>query len=356
MKTLLKTEDQYNLSPLAYPWALESYKKARGNFWKPEQVAMGRDLAQFRLLSDPEREMFLDVFATLTTSDLAIQENIAMRIYETLTPPEIRLWLGHQLADESLHSYSYQHVIECLSLDDHSIYYRYKEKPYLLQKFEIGNQYAQRIVQHDHFNKILGIAFFYLCWEGIWFYHGFTPIFALGRQGKLPGTCEQLQYIARDEVTHFEFGSKVVNGLLDEEARLYGNDLRKRPDFIKAIRAMFTELYEGEKVYAESCIRPILGYSAEIHLAHTRYLINVRLNQIGMEALYPNDLKAAVPWLSEMIELKKEKNFFETHVTEYQTGSQLQFESIPMDEIMNWNKSVPYFDSTPDHPFTKASA
>jgi ribonucleoside-diphosphate reductase beta chain len=340
MKTLLNTTDHYNLSPLAYPWALEQYQKARNNFWKPEQIAMGRDLAQFRNLTEAEREMFLDVFATLTTSDLAIQENIALRIYETLTPPEIRLWLGHQLADESLHSYSYQHVIECLALDDSSVYYRYKEKPYLLQKFEIGNRYASLINSENHFDKILSIAFFYLCWEGIWFYHGFTPIFALGRQGKLLGTCEQLNYIARDEVTHFLFGLDVVNTLLDEEETLYNNPIRKNGETVQAYHAMFQELYNGEEIYARNCISNIVGYNPEIHLAQTRYLINLRLSQIKMPILFPDATKAAVPWLSEMMELKKEKNFFESHVTEYQTGAKLDFESSSVHELLDWKPGV----------------
>jgi ribonucleoside-diphosphate reductase beta chain len=340
MKTLLNTSDHYNLSPLAYPWALEQYQKARNNFWKPEQIAMGRDLAQFRNLTEAESEMFLDVFATLTTSDLAIQENIALRIYETLTPPEIRLWLGHQLADESLHSYSYQHVIECLALDDHSIYYRYQQKPHLLQKFEIGNKYARLINNDDHASKILSIAFFYLCWEGIWFYHGFTPIFALGRQGKLLGTCEQLNYIARDEVTHFQFGLDVVNALLNEEETVYNSPLRNKPSTIEAFHRMFTDLYKGEEIYAQHCIRNIVGYSPEIHLAHTRYLINLRLSQIQMPALFPEDTKPAVPWLSEMMELKKEKNFFESHVTEYQTGAKLDFESCSVHELLDWKPDV----------------
>lgn len=342
MKTMLQTDDHYNLSPLAYPWALEQYQDARNNFWRPEQIGMGRDLVQFRNLSAYEKEMFLDVFATLTTSDLAIQENIALRIYEKLTPPEIRLWLGHQLADESLHSYSYQHVIECLALDDRSIYYRYKERPYLLQKFEIANEYGDKLhpANKDRYATILGIAFFYLCWEGIWFYHGFTPIFALGRQGKLLGTCEQLSYIARDEVTHFKFGTLVVNTLLDEEVSLYGRALRTDPDFIRDIHAMFTKLYQGEHIYAHACIKEIIGYSADVHLAHMRYLINLRLSQIGLPLLFDGETKPAVPWLSEMIELKKEKNFFETHVTEYQTGKQLHFESTSLDAIMNWQTEL----------------
>jgi ribonucleoside-diphosphate reductase beta chain len=333
MKTLFNSHDQYNLSPIKYRWAFDAYETARQNFWSPKQISMSRDFASFQALTDSEREMFLDVFATLTTSDLAIQENIAMRIYQVLTPPEIRLWLGHQLADESLHSYSYQHIIECLALNDESVYHRYKERPYILQKFELGNRYAAELMKDDPFSKTLGIAFFYLCWEGLWFYHGFSPIFALGRRGLMPGTCEQLQYIAKDEVTHFQWGANLVKGLIAEN-NLSGSLL------MAAFQDMFLELVEAEAAYANACIRDVAGYSAQLHIDHAKYLADLRLRQVGVQPVF-GVTESVLPWLSEMIELKKEKNFFESHVTEYQTGSKLMFDnSATLEDIDGWRKEL----------------
>ena len=333
MKTLFSTDEHYNLSPLAYPWAFERYKQARKNFWNPEQVNMSRDIASFKSLMEHEKEMFLDVFATLTTSDMAIQENLAIRIYELLTPPEIRLWLGHQLADESLHSYSYQHIIECLGLDDTSIYRRYQERPYILSKFTLGNSYADHL-KIEHYDKpetlALGLIFFWLAWEGIWFYHGFSPILSLGRRGHMSGTCEQLLYIARDEVSHFQFGLELINTLLDEY-RLRDNDA-----FKNNVKTLFEKLNLAEIVYAKRAIPEIVSYSAEHHIEQTQYLINLRLSQTGFKPLYP-EAKNALPWLSEMLELKKEKNFFESHVSEYQSGAKLDFETTAsINEISNW--------------------
>ena len=327
MKTLFKTDEQYNLSPLRYPWSFEMYKAARKNFWNPEQIKMGQDVAQFASLTDSERQMFLDVFATLTTADLAIQENLASRIYDILTPPEIRLFLSHQMADESLHSYSYQHIIECLALDDASIYQRYQQRPYILQKFKFGNEYAQKILSDDPIERITGLAFFYLGWEGIWFYHGFSPILRLGQMGKMTGTAEQLLYIARDEVTHFQFGLRLIQELLDEH--------RAHAQAAEPIRQMFSRLTLAESDYAAHAIPELAGYNPRLHIEHTRYLVNLRLEQIGLQPLFPLHAAQPLPWLSEMLELKKEKNFFEGHVTEYQSGSALDFgDPTPMEQLM----------------------
>lgn len=334
MKTLLHCDEAYNLSPMQYPWAFDEYKKARKNFWNPEQVNMVRDIASFKSLTEAEREMFLDVFATLTTADLAIQENLSTRIYETLQPPEIRLWLGHQAADEALHSYSYQHIIECLGLDDASIYQRYKQRPYILQKFELGNTYARMILSDNVVDKITGLAFFWIAWEGLWFYHGFTPILALGRQGKMPGTCEQLLYIARDEYSHFSFGLRLIVELIRETGLEQDKTLSVR------LSELFMDVCYAEETYAKNVIKPLLGYSAQIHLDHLKFLIKTRLQQIGLGVRLFDQAESAIPWLSEMLETKKERNFFETHVTEYQSGAKLEFERVAMADISNWAKGV----------------
>lgn len=327
-KELFSThDDTYNLSPLRYPWAYNMYKTARKNFWNPEEVNMTQDIASFRSMSVTQQEMFLDVFATLTTSDLVIQENIALRLYELLDIPELRLWLGHQIADESLHSHTYQHIIENLSLGDDTIYQRYKRKPYIGQKFGLGAKVAERLNGKDHVDYmkrlISAIAFYYLGWEGIWFYHGFTPIFALGRLGLMPATISQLLYIARDEVTHVAFGVALLRTLKDEGYMM--------PEVIEEIHYLLVRLYDVEEKYILGAMpEPIIGYSVEDHLAHTRYMIDKRLWQCGLPQVYGMDLNnPPISWLGEMIEHKKERNFFETKVTEYQVGGIDFGESTP---------------------------
>jgi ribonucleoside-diphosphate reductase beta chain len=335
MKTILRTDEPYNLSPMFYPWAYEAYKRSRKNFWNPEQIQMGQDIGHYRNLSIQEREMFLDVFAMLTTSDLVIQENIALKIYERCLPPEIRLFLGHQISDESLHSQSYQHCIEVLSLSDDDIYRRYLTKPAIGQKFEKAKKYAEYISSGDDFKLLLGLIFFYLGWEGIWFYHGFSPIFAMKRRNKMTGTSEQLEYIARDEVSHFEFGLELCKALINEIK------IDKIPNYETSIRNVIWDILEGEATYAYACIPKLGYYGPDDHMAYARYLGNIRLSQINIRPIrFHESLPCynSLPWLSELLQMKKEKNFFETHVSEYQSGAKLDFsEGDGFDEI-DWLK------------------
>lgn len=318
MKSLIApSPERYNLSPMRYPWALEDWRAGRQNFWSEQEPNMGRDKASFECMNADERETFLDVFATLTTSDLVVQENLLGNIASVIEVPEIRLFMALQGADEALHSVAYQHIIEVLALGDDDIYRRYLKKKEIGQKFELANRYGRWIRGTDIVKRYLGMVFYYGGFEGIWFYYGFSPILNLGRAGKVPGTCEQLQYIARDETTHFRFGIKLLNAMADE----IGRERIRESD----VQRVFFELAEAERIYARACIRPVLGYNAETHTAQIEWVCNLRLAQLGWAPCFPGARNVA-PWLDEVLQVKKEKNFFETRVTDYRTGAALVWE------------------------------
>ena len=83
-------------------------------------------------------------------------------------------------------------------------------------------------------------------------------------------------------------------------------------------------MWEGaeaaEEVYAHYILRnPVLGYSANEHIEQFRFISNRRARQLGLAEPFPG-AKCALPWLDEQANVRKEKNFFETRVMEYQTG------------------------------------
>ncbi|MEW8623909.1 MAG: ribonucleotide-diphosphate reductase subunit beta, partial [Candidatus Thiodiazotropha endolucinida] len=159
--------------------------------------------------------------------------------------------------------------------------------------------------------------FFAAIFEGCWFYNGFSPIFALQRRGLMKGTAEQLQYIMRDEVLHASFGIRVVKQIIQEENITLDKQV---------LREMWDESEAAEIGYASYILRdPILGYSQEDHVGQFRFIANRRARQLGIEEPFPG-AEATLPWLDEQAHLRKEKNFFETRVTEYQTGGALKWD------------------------------
>jgi ribonucleoside-diphosphate reductase beta chain len=322
-KRLIKGTGVYHLAPFKYEWAWRDMKNGRDNDWRPEEIPMGSDKACFESkLNSAEQEMFINIFATLTTSDVVVGRNVAVSTYQHITAPEVCAYLARQIEEERLHSYSYQHILEVLGLDQDEVYSRYERIPEISKKFKIAEFWSEKIHQGptsafslrplEHF--ILGLMFYYAVFEGIWFYNGFSPIFSLQRRNLMTGTGEQLQYIMRDEAMHVAFGIRLVRELMKEEGVAVPT---------QAVHSMFEEALNAEFAYADRILPNILGYNSALHKGQAMYLANRRLKQLGYAPLYET-APITLTWLDEQVNIKKEKNFFETRVTEYRSAASLE--------------------------------
>ena len=134
------------------------------------------------------------------------------------------------------------------------------------------------------------------------------------------GAAERYQYFLRDESMHCDFGIDRINTIRME------NPLLWTPAFREEIKALFLKAADLEYRYAEDTMpRGLRGLSATMFKGYLRFIADRRARQIGLEALFPNE-ENPFAWMSEMIDLKKQRNFFETHVTEHQTGGALNWE------------------------------
>lgn len=318
--------DINQLAPFKYPWAWEFFLKANRNHWTPLEISMAQDVHDYHhKLSAAERHVFENVLAYLTTSDILAMRNIGLAVMEKMSAPELQIYQARQVYEEALHTWTYQHCIESLGLDQQEIYNRYRVVPEIHGKIALANRRLEKVLRSDFdltdranlHEFALSYFFFAVIFEGCWFYNGFTPVFALQRRGLMKGASEQLQYIMRDEVLHCAFGIRVVRELLKEE----GMELNPQ-----ALRELWDEAEAAERAYAGYILRePVLGYNAELHVQQFRFIANRRARQVGVEEPFPG-AENVLPWLDEQANLRKEKNFFETRVTEYQTGGALAWD------------------------------
>ncbi|WP_395372898.1 ribonucleotide-diphosphate reductase subunit beta [Marinicella sp. W31] len=318
--------DINQLAPFKYPWAWKFFLNANKNHWTPLDINMTQDVHDYnKTLSDDERHVYQNVLSYLTTSDILAMRNVGLAVMEKMSAPELQIYQARQVYEEALHTWTYQHCIETIGLDQGEIYNRYRVVPQINKKIQVANRRLSSVLRPDidlndrdeMENFVLAYMFFAAIFEGCWFYNGFSPIFALQRRGLMKGTAEQLQYIMRDEVMHCSFGIRVVKQIIQE------NDIKLDP---KLVREMWDESEAAEKGYAEYLLpRPILGYSAEDHSEQFRFIANRRARQLQIEEPFPG-AKSTLDWLDEQSNLRKEKNFFETRVTEYQTGGALSWD------------------------------
>jgi len=318
--------DINQLAPFKYPWAWEFFLNANKNHWTPLDINMTRDLEDYHSrLTLEEKHLYENVLAYLTTSDILAMRNIGLAVMEKMTAPELQIYQARQVYEEALHTWTYQHCIESIGLEQSEIYNRYRVVPAINQKIRLANARLNRVLSSDfdlnNRNDLEEFTYSYLffaaIFEGCWFYNGFSPIFALQRRGLMTGTAEQLQYIMRDEVLHCAFGIRVVRELIDEE-NIHLDE--------KRLQRLWQECEAAELEYARFLLpEPVIGYSAEDHIGQFRFIANRRAKQLKLEIPFPGQ-QNCLPWLDEQANLRKEKNFFETRVTEYQTGASLTWD------------------------------
>ena len=323
--------DVNQLVPFKYKWAWEKYLATCANHWMPNEVNMSRDIATWKDpngLTDDERRIIKRNLGFFVTADSLAANNIVLGSYRHITAPECRQFLLRQAFEEAIHTHAYQYIVESLGLDESEIFNAYNEVKSIRDKDEFLIPFIEAIMD-PHFHTgtpendqtlLKSLIVFACLMEGLFFYVGFTQILALGRQNKMTGAAEQYQYILRDESMHCNFGIDVINQIKLENPHLWTQAFKAE------IKALFEKAVELEYSYAEDTMpRGVLGMNASMFKGYLRYIANRRAHQIGLEALFPNE-ENPFPWMSEMIDLKKERNFFETRVIDYQTGGALAWD------------------------------
>ena len=328
-KSIINSRADVNqLVPFKYKWAWEKYLAACANHWMPQEVNMSRDIALWKDpngLTEDERRIVKRNLGFFVTADSLAANNIVLGTYRHITNPECRQYLLRQAFEEAIHTHAYQYIVESLGLDEGEIFNSYHEISSIREKDEFLLQFIDTLTD-PHFTtgtpetdqKLLrALIGFAVIMEGIFFYVGFVQILALGRQNKMTGAAEQYQYILRDESMHCNFGIDVINQIKMENPHLW------TVEFKEDVRGLIKKGVELEYRYAEDTMpRGVLGLNAVMFKEYLRFIANRRCQQIGLDELYPG-ANNPFPWMSEMMDLKKEKNFFETRVTEYQTGGAL---------------------------------
>jgi len=323
--------DVNQLVPFKYKWAWEKYLAGCANHWMPQEINMSRDIALWKDpngLTEDERRVIKRNLGFFVTADSLAANNIVLGTYRHITAPECRQFLLRQAFEEAIHTHAYQYIVESLGLDEGEIFNAYHEVSSIRDKDEFLIPFIHTLTDPafktgtlEADQKLLKSLIVFACvMEGLFFYVGFTQILALGRQNKMTGAAEQYQYILRDESMHCNFGIDLINQIKLENPHLWTREFREE------IREIFKHAVELEYRYAEDTMpRGVLGLNASMFKSYLRFICNRRCQQIGLDPLFPNE-ENPFPWMSEMIDLKKERNFFETRVIEYQTGGALSWE------------------------------
>jgi len=321
--------DVNQLVPIKYKWAWHYYLDGCANHWMPTEVSMQRDIEQWKdpkAFTDSEHHVIKRVLGFFATAESLVGNNLVLAIYRCVDNPECRQYLLRQAFEEAIHIHAFQYIVQSLSLDEGEMFNMYREVSAIYDKDEYAMSCTISVLDPNLNTKtkeglqtlLKNMVGLYVITEGIFFYGGFVTMLSFGRQNRIPGTCEQIQYILRDESIHINFGIDLINTIREENPWVWDRD------FEKTIIEFIQNAVPLEHRYCEECLpNGILGLNTNLLKEYIQYIADRRLKRLGLPESYGSS--NPFPWMSEVIDLKKEKNFFETRVTEYQTGGALEW-------------------------------
>ena len=153
--------------------------------------------------------------------------------------------------------------------------------------------------------------------EGTQFYGLFGMILSLYRQNKFPGIGQMFRYTLRDESNHIKLLRYLLIELVDENPDIWTRA------FQAELRELMAEAVGLENQFIRDCL-PVnsIGLSSQEFESYIDYIADRRLESVGLKPLHES-VHNPFPWLAELMDIKKEQNFFEGRVTEYQKASAL---------------------------------
>jgi len=316
--------DPNKILPMTYLWARQHYKDGVANNWVPEEIPMQDDIEQWKhqsALTEAERRLIYWNLGFFSTAESLTANNIVLAVYNHVTNPECRQYMLRQAYEEAIHTDTFIYCCDSLGLNPEEIYTMYQTIPSIKEKDDFVVELTKSVFD-PNFNTVgdsniqafvHDLIGYYVIMEGIFFYAGFAMMLALKRQRKMIGIGEQFEYIMRDESIHLNFGCDVINTIVAENPQVW------TPAFKEEITVLIKKAVELEKIYArDACPGGILGINSEQFCDYVEHIADRRLERIGLTKVY--DTENPFPWMSQATDLSKEKNFFETRVTEYQTG------------------------------------
>ncbi len=321
--------DVNQLMPLKYKWAWEHYINGCNNHWMPTEVPMNKDIEIWRsgTLTPDERTVIMRNLGFFSTAESLVGNNLVLAIFKHVTNAECRQYLLRQAFEEAVHTHTFVYIVESLGLNDGEVFNMYREVPSISRKDQFEMELTREVLDSEFTTEtfegaqafLKNLIGYYLIMEGIFFYTGFVMILSFHRRNLMKGIGEQFQYILRDESIHLNFGIDLINGIKSENPELW------TPQFKQQMVDRVRESVELEIAYAKDCLpNGVLGLNAALFRDYVQHIADRRLERIGLPTQYNNT--NPFPWMSETMDLMKEKNFFETRVTEYQSAAALDWD------------------------------
>lgn len=316
------TTNLNDFNNMRYKWASDWYRQGMNNFWIPEEINLTQDIKDYPRLDQAERKAYDKILSFLVFLD-SIQSNNLPSISEYITANEVNLCLHIQAFQECVHSQSYSYMLDsiCSPEERNDILYQWKTDKHLLERNTFIGECYNDFQNHKNGFTLMKTLIANFILEGVYFYSGFMFFYNLSRNGKMPGSAQEIRYINRDENTHLWLFRNIILELKKEEPELF------TPEKVKVYEEMMREGVRQEINWGHYVMGDdIQGLTRNMISDYIHYLGNLRWTQLGFEPLYSEHQQEPenMRWVSQYSNANMVKtDFFEAKRTAYAKSSAL---------------------------------
>ena len=213
------TTNLNDFNNMRYSWVSGWYRQAMNNFWIPEEISLAQDVKDYPRLDAAERTAYDKILSFLVFLD-SIQTANLPNLGEYITANEVNLCLNIQTFQECVHSQSYSYMLDtiCSPTQRDNILYQWKTDEHLLRRNTFIGECYNAFQREKSPEALLRALMANYILEGVYFYSGFMFFYNLSRNGKMPGSAQEIRYINRDENTHLWLFRNIIPELQKDMA------------------------------------------------------------------------------------------------------------------------------------------
>jgi len=294
-------------------------------FWRPEEVDVSKDRADWQSLTSSEKHIFISNLKYQTLLDSMAARSVNAVLLPLVSLPEVETWVETWAFSETIHSRSYTHILRNLFTDPGEVFDDIMVNPAILKRASSIAKYFDEVILTTQLlqsqgegtyevevagkqttievnqRKLKERLYLAVCsvnaLEAIRFYVSFACSFAFAERELLEGNAKIIKLIARDEALHLTGTQHILNNWRS------GNDDPEMKEIVDELsdqgRQIFLDVVEQEKEWAQYLFKDgsMIGLNAEILNQYIEYISNQRLLAIGFDA--PFDIKSnPLPWMN----------------------------------------------------------
>jgi ribonucleoside-diphosphate reductase beta chain len=312
-----------------YPIFTKQHERMWSYHWKPQEINLTKDKADFNALDEAEKFIFLSNLRRQIMLDSQQSLCLGQAFKPILTNPEVKRCINTIEFFEEIHAFSYEYIVKNVFNDPSEIFNGLNEIREIVKASNSISRYYDELItmiakyrlgiihKREMYRPIWLTLYSIAAMESLRFYDSFCCTFSFAERGTMVGNASEIRLIANDEALHVAFIAQLIKLLPQDDE----NFARVAAQCKEEVTAIFLEVVKEEKDFAEYLFSKgtMIGLSKEILWSFIDHMAAKRMNLVGLVYPYESPKNSPVPFMGRWLnEANTQVAPQETELTGYQ--------------------------------------